>query len=214
MNTGDRGFTVSEILDGFGLNKFTWFMFFVLGFAMLFDGYDYMIISYTLTPAATSLGVADNPVLTGSMSSWSTLGLFVGGILSGLLSDRFGRKKALTFAIMGYAILTLPQAFSTSFEVFVFFRFCAGIGLGACIPVVTTCFSESTPTRYRAIFITFGMAFMIVGWVLAGIAGNFFSNHETEFISGFDNWRLCFIIGAIPFFYSLLLYFVMHDTPH
>ena len=214
MNEKNRGFTVSEILDGFGINKFTWFMFFILGFAMLFDGYDYMIISYTLTPAATSLGVIDNPVLTGSMSSWSTLGLVIGGILSGSLSDRFGRKKTLTYAIMVYALLTLPQAFSPSFEIFVFFRFCAGIGLGACIPTVTTCFSESTPTRYRAIFITFGMAFMIVGWVLAGIAGNLISNHATEIIPGFDNWRICFVIGAIPFLYSILLIFVMHDTPH
>ena len=201
-------------MDSFGVNKFSWFMFFVLGFAMLFDGYDYMIMSYTLVPAATTLGVADNPVLMGSMSSWSTLGLVVGGLMSGILSDKFGRKKTLEVAIFLYALLTLPQAFAPSFQVFVFFRFCAGIGLGACIPTVTTCFTESTPTRYRAIFVTLGMAFMIIGWVLAGVVGSNISNAPSQIISGFDNWRICYIIGAIPLVYSILLHFIMHDTPH
>ncbi len=213
MDQAGKGFTVSEIMDQFGLNKFTWFMFFVLGFAMLFDGYDYMIMSYTLVPAATSLQVLDNPVLMGSMSSWSTVGLVIGGLMSGILSDKFGRKRTLVVSIFCYALLTLPQAFSPTFEVFVFFRFCAGIGLGACIPTVTTCFTESTPTHYRAIFVTLGMAFMIVGWVLAGIVGNAITN-APQIISGFDNWRICYIIGAIPLLYSILLAFIMHDTPH
>lgn len=208
-----KEFTVSDIMDEFGLNRFTWFMFFILGFAMLFDGYDYMIMSYTLVPAATSLQVLDNPVLMGSMSSWSTVGLVIGGLLSGILSDKFGRKKTLVVSIFCYALLTLPQAFAPTFEVFVFFRFCAGIGLGACIPTVTTCFSESTPTRYRAVFITFGMAFMIVGWVLAGVVGSAITN-AAPIIEGFDNWRLCYIIGAIPLLYSILIGFIMHDTPH
>lgn len=214
MGEDARSFSVSEIMDKFGINKFTWIMFVLLGFAMIFDGYDYMIMSYTLNDAANSLGVGDNAVLKGSMSSWSTLGLVVGGVVSGVISDRFGRKKTLVTAIFIYALLTLPQAFAPSFEVFVFFRFCAGIGLGACIPTVTTCFTESTPTKYRAIFITLGMAFMILGWVLAGVAGNLITNHPTQFIEGFENWRICFIIGAVPLLYSFLLHFVMHETPH
>lgn len=214
MSADTHSFTVSEVMDRFGISKFTWVMFFLLGFAMIFDGYDYMIMSYTLQPAAASLGVADNPVLIGSMSSWSTLGLVVGGVVSGMLSDALGRKKTLVGAIFIYSLLTLPQAFAPSFEVFVFFRFCAGIGLGACIPTVTTCFSESTPTKYRAIFITFGMAFMIAGWVIAGLVGNAITNHPTQFIAGFDNWRICFIIGAIPLLYSIILHFAMHETPH
>ncbi len=214
MEKNAPGFTVSEVMDEFGMNKFTWFMFFVLGFAMLFDGYDYMIMSYTLVPAATSLGVSDNPVLMGSMSSWSTLGLVIGGLVSGIISDKFGRKKTLVVAIFLYALLTLPQAFAPTFQVFVFFRFCAGIGLGACIPTVSTCFTESTPTRYRAIFVTLGMAFMIVGWVLAGIVGSSITNTPGQIISGFDNWRICYVIGAVPLLYSILLLFIMHDTPH
>lgn len=211
MNTDT--YTVSEVLDSFKVNKFTWFMFILLGLSMVFDGYDYMIVSYTLTPAATSLGVADNPMLTGSLSSWSLFGLIIGCAVSGIISDRIGRKKTLVGAIFIYSLLTLPQAFAQDFYMFAFFRVCAGIGLGACIPTVTTCFAESTPTNRRAVFVTFGMAFMVAGWVVAGLVGSAITN-AAPIIEGFDNWRLCYIIGAIPMIYAIVLFFIMHDTPH
>lgn len=205
-------YTVSDVLDSFKVNKFTWFMFFVLGFAMVFDGYDYMIVSYTLTQI--SAGWDLNTIATGSLSSWSLFGLIVGGACSGIISDKIGRKKTLVGAIFIYSLLTIPQAFSPNFAFFATFRVLAGIGLGSCIPVVTTCFSESTPTNKRALFITFGMAWMIVGWVLAGLVGRAVVGQTTQIIAGFDNWRICYLIGGIPLLYSLILFFVMHDTPH
>lgn len=208
-----NSYTVSEVLDSFKVNKFTWSMFLLLGLAMVFDGYDYMIVSYTLTPAAISLGVADNPMLTGSLSSWSVFGLIIGSAVSGVVSDMIGRKKTLVSAIFLYSLLTLPQAFAQDFYFFAAFRMLAGIGLGACIPTVTTCFSESTPTNRRAIFVTFGMAFMVAGWVLAGLVGNAITN-APQLVPGFENWRLCFIIGAFPMIYAVLLFFIMHETPH
>lgn len=217
MNTllnQESTYTVSDILDSFKVNRFTWSMFILLGLAMMFDGYDYMIVSYTLAPAASSLGVAGNAVLTGSLSSWSIFGLILGCAISGILSDRFGRKKTLAGSVFIYALLTLPQAFAQDFMFFAVFRVFAGIGLGACIPTVTTCFAESTPTNRRAIFVTFGMAFLVAGWVVAGLVGNAITNAPAEIIPGFANWRLCYVIGAIPMVYAVILFFVMRDTPH
>ena len=37
--------------------------------------------------------------------------------------------------------------------------------------MVTTCFSEWVPSKNRSFFITFGMAWMIVGWVMAALVG-------------------------------------------
>ena len=30
----------------------------------------------------------------------------------------------------------------------------------------------------------------------------------------YANWRLCYLIGALPIVYGILLFFVMHETPH
>ncbi|WP_425805595.1 MFS transporter [Desulfitobacterium sp. Sab5] len=199
-----KSFSVSEVMDSFGVNKFTWKIFFFLGMAMVFDGYDYMIVSYTMPQIAQEWAL--NAVQKGSLSSWSLLGLVLGGTISGIISDKFGRKKTLMYSIFAYSLLTIPIYFSHSFMAFAFFRIVAGIGLGACIPVVTTVFSESTPTNRRAVFITFGMAWMIVGWVLAGLLA-------TALVPKVG-WRICYLIGGFPMLYSIFLYFRMHESAY
>ena len=47
--TNDGKFTISQAIDSLGVSKFTISIFFLVGIAMMFDGYDYMIISYTNT---------------------------------------------------------------------------------------------------------------------------------------------------------------------
>ncbi|UWG98225.1 MFS transporter [Dehalobacter sp. DCM] len=197
-----RKFTISEVMDSLGVNKFTWSIFFFLGLAMVFDGYDYMIVSYTMPQIKAEWALSS--VQTGSLSSWSLFGLIIGGAIAGIVSDRIGRRKTLTFAIMIYSLLTVPIFFVDSFTGFAVFRVLAGVGLGACIPVVTTTFSESTPTKRRALFITFGMAWMIVGWVLAGVVATYLVPKV--------GWRYCYLVGGIPFIYALFLLFKMKES--
>ena len=199
-----NNFSISEVMDSLGVNKFTWKIFFLLGLAMVFDGYDYMIVSYTMPQIAAEWGLS--AVAKGSLSSWSLIGLILGGALAGIISDKVGRRKTLMFAIGMYSLMNIPIYFSNSFEMFALFRVLAGIGLGACIPVVTTTYSESTPTNKRAIFITFGMAWMIVGWVLAGLVA-------TAIVPVFG-WRLCYLIGGIPMVYAIFLYFKMPESAY
>ena len=42
-------FSISQAIDSLGVSKFTISILFLVGIAMMFDGYDYMIISYTNT---------------------------------------------------------------------------------------------------------------------------------------------------------------------
>jgi benzoate transport len=199
-----KNYTVSEVIDSLGVNRFTWSVFFFLGISMVFDGYDYMVVSYTMPQISAEWAL--NKVQTGSLSSWSLLGLIIGGSCAGIISDKIGRRNTLIYSIAAYSLLTVPIYFSTSFEQFAFFRVLAGVGLGACIPVVTTIFSESTPTSRRAIFITFGMAWMIVGWVLGGLIPTLLVPHY--------GWRICYLIGGVPFLYAVFLYFRMLESAY
>jgi MFS family permease len=171
---------------------------------MVFDGYDYMVVSYTMPQIAAEWHL--DKVAMGSLSSWSLFGLIIGGAVSGIISDKVGRRNTLVYSIFTYSVLTIPIYFATSFEQFAFFRVLAGVGLGACIPVVTTIFSESTPTPRRALFITFGMAWMIVGWVLGGLI--------PTLLVPTHGWRICYLIGGAPALYALFLYFRMHESAY
>jgi MFS family permease len=228
-----KEFTVSEVIDSIGISAHTWIIFVILAFAMIFDGYDFMIVNstnlfvaHTFWPDNASPGT-----LMGSLTTWGLLGMVLGGAVGGILSDKIGRKKTLTIAVIFYGLFTLPQAFANDLAFFAAFRLIAGFGVGSCIPVVTTVFSESMPSKQRGVFVTFGMAFMVVGWVLAGLVANPICNAASPIIPGlcnevtyvltdggtatmYANWRLCYLIGALPIIYGIVLFFVMHETPH
>ena len=230
-----KEFTVSEVIDSFGINGHTWLMFVLLGLANIFDGYDFMFVNSTNTYLAASFGLIDwstgaavvNSAALGSLTTWGLLGMVLGGACGGIMSDKLGRKKMLIIACFFYGIFTLPQAFSQSLGFFAAFRLIAGFGVGSCIPVVTTCFSETIPSKHRGVFVTFGMAFMVAGWVLAGLVAGWICGHTAPMIEGwcapikiangtetFENWRICYMIGALPVLYAIALIFLMHETPH
>ncbi len=237
-----KEFTVSEVIDSFGINGHTWLMFVLLGLANIFDGYDFMVVNVTNSyiaatfwPDAFAMNAATGKMalqaqysaLMGSLTTWGLLGMVLGGATGGILSDKIGRKKMLTIAVLFYGVFTLPQAFAMDLPFFAAFRLIAGFGVGSCIPVVTTCFSETIPSQHRGVFVTFGMAFMVGGWVLAGVIGNPIASNPNSMIPGFtdgtittaagtfcENWRLCYLIGALPIVYGIILLFAMHETPH
>ncbi len=197
-------FKVSDVIDSHGINKYTWRIFILLLLAMIFDGYDYMIVSYTMKQISAEWGL--NIISTGSLTSWSLFGLMLGGIFGGSISDRFGRRKTIITAIVAYSIFTIPAAFAPNFAVFAFFRVLVGLGLGACIPAVTTTISETSPTSHRAVFITMVMAGMVTGWAIAGVVATFIVPHL--------GWRTCYLIGALPLVYAIFLYFKLPESIH
>ncbi len=199
-----KNYSISEVVDSLGVNKFTWSVFFFLGMSMAFDGFHYMVVSYTMPQISAEWAL--NKVQTASLSSWSLFGLIIGGMCAGIISDKLGRRNTLIYSIAAYSLLTVPIYFCTSFAQFSFLRVLAGVGLGACIPVVTTIFSESTPTSRRALFITFGMAWMTVGWVLGGLIPTLLVPHH--------GWRICYLVGGVSFLYAVFLYFQMNESAY
>lgn len=197
-------FTISQAIDSIGVNKFTISIFFLIGLAMMFDGYDFMIISYTNTQIALDYGIDD--VAKGALSSWSTIGIVVGSFAAGPLSDAFGRKKMLSFGTFMYGLLTIPCVFAPNYIVFSTFRVLAGVFLGVCTPIVTTLFTEFTPTKQRSFFITFGMAWMIVGWVVAALIGTVVVQHWT--------WHVCYAIGGFPAIYAFIFSHFVPESAH
>lgn len=229
----NKQYTISEVVDSLGISAYTWIMFVLLSFAMIFDGYDFMIVN------STNLFVAhtfwpDNPnpgALMGSLTTWGLLGMVLGGAVGGIMSDKIGRKKMLTIAVIFYGLFTLPQAFSNDLLTFAAWRLIAGFGVGSCIPIVTTVFSETMPSNKRGVFVSIGMAGMVAGWVLAGLIAAPVCNATTPLLpicneityvadatgataTMFTNWRVCYLIGALPILYGIVLWFCMHETPH
>ena len=186
---------ISDIIDRIGMPRLTWAVFILCGVTMLFDGYDNMIVSYTMPQIAKEWALS--PVQTGSLVSWGLLGLLIGGFSAGVLSDAIGRKKTLIISCLLYSLFSGLIYFAQNFEVFALFRILSGFGLGACLPVSITLVSEFIPTKNRGGFITSLFGFFVAGWVVAGLVA--------MVVVPAVGWRFCFLVGAVPALYAIVL---------
>ncbi|WP_051276028.1 MFS transporter [Desulfovirgula thermocuniculi] len=195
---------VSEVVDELGMSRFVWKVYLLVGLAMIFDGFDYMIVSYTMPQISKEWALTK--VQTGSLASWSLLGLIFGGMVAGILSDRIGRKRTLILSCVLYSLFTIPIFFAQSYEMFAIFRVLSGFGLGACIPVSATINSEFAPSKYRGFFIASSFSWLVAGWVMAGLVAMAVVPHW--------GWRYCYLIGGLPILYALILAALLPESPH
>lgn len=78
----NKEYTVSEVIDSFGMNKHTWLMFMLLALAMILDGYDFMVVNstnmfvaHTFWPDNPNPGALMGSLTTWACSAWSSAGL-------------------------------------------------------------------------------------------------------------------------------------------
>jgi len=132
---------------------------------MLVDGYGLQAMSFVAPAIVADWGVARSDlglVLTASM-----MGMAVGCVALGRLSDRIGRKGAILSSLLSVCIGSLLSAHAHSLSVLVAWRALTGIGLGGLTPLATTFVAEWSPRRVR----TLAVACVLVSVPLGGMLG-------------------------------------------
>lgn len=194
--------TVSDILEQPGGWKFSIRILIFVGLAMIFDGFDYMIVSFTMPQITQEMDLG--LIETGSLASFSLLGMLIGGFVSGYLADKVGRKMVMNVSIMIYALLTVPIFFVHSYDAFALCRIFSGLGVGAVIPLSVTIVSEYAPSNHRGAYVTVTKTFMMFGWVVAGLTAMYV-------VPNFG-WRICYLIGGFPFIYGIIMHYIMPES--
>jgi AAHS family 3-hydroxyphenylpropionic acid transporter len=89
------------------------------------------------------------PEQLGTFFSASTLGLFVGALLGGRLSDSFGRKGILIGSIVLFGLFSVLTAAAHDIHALSWARLVTGAGLGGVFPNLLALVSESSSPRRR-----------------------------------------------------------------
>lgn len=172
---------------------------------MVFDGFDYMIFSFTMPQIMREMDLGF--IAAGSLTSFSLIGMLVGGIASGILADRFGRKRILNVGVLLYALFTFPIYFAQTFDAIAVCRILSGVGVGAVIPLGLVLVSEYSPSKHRATYAALSRVFMMFGWVLAGLAAMFI-------VARFNEWRWCYLLGGLPAIYAIVMHRFVPESVH
>lgn len=157
-----------------------------VGYAM--DGLDMMILAFTMPLIIAYYGI--NQAQAGSISTVTLLGAVLGGIVFGILADKFGRVRVFTWTILIFSLFTGLCALAPNLTTLGIFRFLAGLGLGGEFGIGMTLVSETWPKKYRSratAVVAIGFQF---GIVLATLA--------VLFIAPKFGWQGVFVAGVLP----------------
>ncbi len=151
------------------------------------DIYDLVLFSIVRVQSLQSLGLTGDAVLQKGvlLLNMQMAGMLAGGILWGVLGDKWGRLKVLFGSIILYSLANIANGFVGSVETYAICRFIAGVGLAGELGAGITLVSETLPKEKR------GYATMIVASV--GVSGAVFAGLIAEY---FD-WRTNFWIGGV-----------------
>src|SRR5262249_43211175 len=94
----------------------------------VFDFYDLILYTYLLIPIGEEFGFSVQQ--TSWVLSLTLLSTGLGGIVFGVLADRYGRKPILQVTILTYCLGTLMCGFTHHYEWLLFWRIITGLGIG------------------------------------------------------------------------------------
>src|SRR5690606_14350466 len=104
-----------------------------------------------------------DPAQAGQVFSAAQIGVVLGALIGGKLSDIWGRRNVLILATLIFGAFTLATAFAFNFHSLLLVRAIAGFGLGAAMPNVIGMAVEAAPPRHRIKAVTMIMAGMPMG---------------------------------------------------
>ncbi|MDT3414690.1 AAHS family benzoate transporter-like MFS transporter [Brevibacillus aydinogluensis] len=171
-------------------------------FSMLADGYDLGIYGAVLPSLMEYKDWSLSPAKAGAIGSYALVGMLVGAICVGTVTDMIGRKKTLAFCVSLFSIMMGFAAMAPSPDMFGLFRFLGGIALGGVIPTASALTIEYSPVERRSLM----YAVMYTGYPVGGLLGALLSMY---FLQDFG-WRFLFWLGAVPI---LLVPFILTYLP-
>ena len=164
-----------------------------LGYAM--DGFDLLILGFMLRVISADLQLT--PAQSASLVTATLVGAVFGGLVFGMLSDRLGRVRVLTWTIVLFAVFTGLCALAQGYWDLLIYRTIAGIGLGGEFGIGMALVAEAWPASKRAR----ASSYVGLGWQLGVLAAAI----VTPLLLPVIGWRGMFAVGIFP---AVAAYFI------
>jgi len=185
----------------------------------LLFGYDWVVIGGAKPFYEPFFGITGNPAMQGWAMSSALIGCLAGAVLSGWLSDRFGRKRLLILSAAIFVSASIGTGGAGSFGSFVFFRILGGIGIGLASNLSPMYIAEVTPGKVRGAFVSINQLTIVIGiltaqlinWRIARpVPADATAADILASWNGQTGWRWMFYACAIP---ATLFFFMMWFVP-
>ena len=170
--------------------KTTGLVLFCCWLAILAEGYDVGVLGAILPALAEYKEWNLSPLALGGLGSYALIGMLIGALFIGTLSDLVGRKKMLLASMVIFTITQAGAAWAPTPELFGIFRLIGGLGMGGVIPVAAALTIEYSAPNKRS----YNYGLMYSGYSLGIVAAAL----AALFVLPVGGWRAVIAIGAAP----------------
>ncbi|MEW6320150.1 MAG: MFS transporter [Acidobacteriota bacterium] len=159
----------------------------------LLDAFDVML--YALVLAALLQDLQLDLTTGGQLGSLTLAASAAGGLLFGVLADRYGRTRALTWSIVLYSVFTAACGLAQNVAQLAIFRIGLGLGMGGEWASGAALVSETWPPEHRGKALGLMQSCWAIGYGLAALV--------VWAVLPTFGWRAVFFVGVLPALFTL-----------
>jgi SHS family lactate transporter-like MFS transporter len=174
------------------------------------DAFDFFLLTFCLTAIAADFHATRKQVEEAIF--WTLAMRPVGALLFGAMAEKYGRRPTLILNVVAFSAFELASAFAPTLSTFIVLRAFFGIAMGGEWGVGAALALETLPAEGRGFFSGLLQEGYVCGNLLAAaLFGLLFSHlHGTGV---FLNWRVMFMIGALPAMLAFYLNYKVNESP-
>ncbi len=164
----------------------------------MLDAMDFLLYVMAIGTLKTHFGFDD--ATAGMLGTITLLTSAAGGLLFGVIADRFGRTRALMGTILIFSFCSLGTATSQSLFQLMMLRALLGLGMGGEWASGAVLVSETWPPEHRTKAISIMQSGWAIGYILAALTAALVLGAPG---AGPEAWRWLFVVGVLPALFTL-----------
>lgn len=159
----------------------------------MLDAMDFMLYAMAVGHLRAYFGFDD---ATAGLAGTVTLATAsIGGVVFGVVADRFGRTRAMMATILIFSFASLGAATSQTFVQLLVWRAVLGLGMGGEWATGAVLVSETFPAAHRNKAISIMQSGWAIGYIIAAVLAALVLGSPAL---GADAWRWLFVLGVLP----------------
>jgi MFS family permease len=169
------------------------------------DAFDVQVYSYVIPTLVAAWAMSRTEA--GILGTAALLISALGGWITGVLCDRFGRVRMLQVTILWFAFFTFLSGFTNNFTELLICRGLQGLGFGGEWAAGSVLMGEVIRAKYRGRAVGVVQASFHIGWGASAIVfALFFSLMPPDLA-----WRAMFWIGIVPALFVLYIRWALSE---
>jgi MFS family permease len=198
------------------ISVYHWLVVLLAASGWLFDCMGQRIFVLSREPALRELlgtSASDNDV-----RGWGVVATFLlmigwatGGIIFGLLSDRYGRVKTMVATLLAYSLFSGLSGFARNGLEFLIYRFIFGLGVGGMFGAATTLVAESVPRHFRTLALGSMQALSACGNMLASALSLKITPGLENYWGHYSGWQVLSFVSIFPALMALPMMLILKE---